>query len=112
MKSPYTEEEVSAAAERARVFRGRSEKGLEAPAFHRKTNEPRSGRKDFHHRSGCDGFYAANKAQFNVAEPQYRIAQIVVTPRKEPQIRNRKNVMDATTDAVSAAQGEDAGGRG
>src|SRR5258708_3500490 len=36
-------------------------------------------------------FYSVNKAQFNVAEPQYRIAQIVVTPRKEPQIRNRKN---------------------
>ena len=43
-------------------------------------------------------FYNANKAQFNVAEPQYRIAQIVVTPRKEPQIRNRKND-DATNDA-------------
>jgi peptidyl-prolyl cis-trans isomerase SurA len=43
-------------------------------------------------------FYNANKAQFNVAEPQYRIAQIVVTPRKEPQIRNRKND-DATTEA-------------
>ena len=27
-------------------------------------------------------FYNANRAQFNVAEPQYRIAQIVVTPRK------------------------------
>ena len=36
-------------------------------------------------------FYEANKAQFNVAEPQYHIAQIVVTPRKEQQIRNRKN---------------------
>jgi peptidyl-prolyl cis-trans isomerase SurA len=42
-------------------------------------------------------FYNGNKAQFNVAEPQYRIAQIVVTPRKEPQIRNRKND-DATND--------------
>jgi peptidyl-prolyl cis-trans isomerase SurA len=36
-------------------------------------------------------FYNTNKAQFNVAEPQYRIAQIVVTPKKEPQVRNRKN---------------------
>src|ERR1700676_1189857 len=36
-------------------------------------------------------FYAANKNQFNVAEPQYRIAKILVTPRKETQIRNRKN---------------------
>jgi peptidyl-prolyl cis-trans isomerase SurA len=43
-------------------------------------------------------FYNSNKAQFNVAEPQYRIAQIVVTPKKEPQIRNRKND-DATNEA-------------
>ena len=43
-------------------------------------------------------FYNTNRAQFNVAEPQYRIAQIVVTPRKEPQIRNRKND-DATNEA-------------
>jgi peptidyl-prolyl cis-trans isomerase SurA len=43
-------------------------------------------------------FYAANKNQFNVAEPQYRIAKILVTPRKEPQIRNRKND-DATNEA-------------
>jgi peptidyl-prolyl cis-trans isomerase SurA len=43
-------------------------------------------------------FYNQNRAQFNVAEPQYRIAQIVVTPRKDPQVRNRKND-DATTEA-------------
>jgi peptidyl-prolyl cis-trans isomerase SurA len=43
-------------------------------------------------------FYNGNKAQFNVAEPQYRLAQIVVTPHKEPQIRNRKND-DATNEA-------------
>jgi len=42
-------------------------------------------------------FYDENRAQFNVAETQYRVAQIVVTPRKDPQIRNRKND-DATTD--------------
>jgi peptidyl-prolyl cis-trans isomerase SurA len=43
-------------------------------------------------------FYNTNKAQFNVAEPQYRLAQILVTPRKEPQLRNRKND-DATNEA-------------
>src|SRR5713226_4485597 len=43
-------------------------------------------------------FYNANKAQFNVAEPQYHIAQIVITPRKEQQLRNRKND-DATNEA-------------
>jgi len=43
-------------------------------------------------------FYNANHNQFNVAEPQFRIFQIVITPRKDPQIRNRKND-DATNEA-------------
>jgi peptidyl-prolyl cis-trans isomerase SurA len=42
-------------------------------------------------------FYSQNRAQFNVAEAQYRIAQILVTPHKDPQLHNRKND-DATTD--------------
>src|ERR1700686_4260581 len=41
-------------------------------------------------------FYNTNRNQFNVAEPRYRISQIVITPRKELQVRNRKND-DATT---------------
>lgn len=36
-------------------------------------------------------FYNQNRAQFNLAEPQYHIAQIVVTPRPDPSIHNRKN---------------------
>src|SRR5579864_29139 len=43
-------------------------------------------------------FYNQNRSQFNVTEPQYRVAQIVVTPHKDPGLRNRKND-DATTDA-------------
>ncbi len=43
-------------------------------------------------------FYNQNRAQFNVTETQYRIAQIVITPHKDPGLRNRKND-DATTDA-------------
>jgi peptidyl-prolyl cis-trans isomerase SurA len=42
-------------------------------------------------------FYNQNRAQFNVTEPQYRIAQIVVTSHKDLGLRNRKND-DATTD--------------
>ena len=42
-------------------------------------------------------FYEQNRAQFNVVEPQFRVSQIVVTPRKD-QVRNRKND-DAATDA-------------
>jgi peptidyl-prolyl cis-trans isomerase SurA len=45
-------------------------------------------------------FYNSNHNQFNVAEPQYRILQIVITPRKDPQVRNRKN--DDATSEVEA----------
>src|SRR5207249_4073404 len=46
-------------------------------------------------------FYNTNRNQFNVAEPRYRISQIVITPRKELQVRNRKN-----DDATSPAEAE------
>jgi peptidyl-prolyl cis-trans isomerase SurA len=42
-------------------------------------------------------FYNQNRTQFNVTETTYRIAQIVVTPAKDAQVRNRKND-DATSD--------------
>lgn len=46
-------------------------------------------------------FYAANKAQFNVAEPRYHVAQIKVTPQKDQLVRNRKND-DSTNEAEAA----------
>ena len=36
-------------------------------------------------------FYNKNRAQFNVTEPQYHIAQIVITPHPDPTVHNRKN---------------------
>ncbi len=50
-------------------------------------------------------YYSVNRAQFNVTEPQYRIAQIVITPVKEPQIRNRMND-DAETPAAAARKAQ------
>jgi peptidyl-prolyl cis-trans isomerase SurA len=36
-------------------------------------------------------FYNANRASFNLAEPQVHMAQIVVTPAPDPNVRNLKN---------------------
>src|SRR5215471_9155970 len=36
-------------------------------------------------------FYAANQASFNLAEPQIHMAQILVTPSADPNVRNLKN---------------------
>ena len=43
-------------------------------------------------------FYEKNRAQFNVAETQFRLSQIVITPVRDPQVRNRLN-NDATSPA-------------
>ena len=50
-------------------------------------------------------FYTQHRAEFNVAEPQYRIAQIVITPIREQQIGNRLND-DATTQAEADAKAQ------
>ena len=47
-------------------------------------------------------FYNKNRAQFNVAEPQYHIAQIVVTPHPDPTIHNLKN--DKATNEADAGR--------
>ncbi len=47
-------------------------------------------------------FYNKNRAQFNVTEPQYHIAQIVVTPRPDPTVHNRKN--DKATNEADAGR--------
>ena len=48
-------------------------------------------------------FFNANRAQFNVAEESYHIAQIVVTPVREAQLTNRSGD-DATTPEAALAK--------
>ena len=50
-------------------------------------------------------FYNNNRGQFNVPETQYRIAQIIITPMKDTQLRNRLND-DATTPADAARKAQ------
>lgn len=45
-------------------------------------------------------FFERNKDRFNITETQYRLAQIVVTPTRDPQVRNRMND-DAATPAAA-----------
>jgi peptidyl-prolyl cis-trans isomerase SurA len=47
-------------------------------------------------------YYNKNHAQFNVPEPQYHIAQIIVTPHPDPTIHNRKN--DKATNEAEAGR--------
>jgi peptidyl-prolyl cis-trans isomerase SurA len=48
------------------------------------------------------GFFNANRAQFNLAEESYHIAQIVVTPVREAQVTNTTGDDAATPQAAAA----------
>jgi len=98
MKSPYTEEEFQRQLKERGLSVDDLKKGLKRQLSTDKLLNREVVAKISISDQDVTDFYNTNKAQFNVAEPQYRIAQIVVTPRKEPQIRNRKND-DATTEA-------------
>lgn len=43
-------------------------------------------------------FYNTNRAQFNLSEPHYRLAQILITPQRDPNVQNRLNDDAATPD--------------
>ncbi len=98
VKSPYTEDEFQ---------RQLKERGVTVDDFKKDIRRNLTIRKLINREvvakvsitdQDVNDFYNQNRAQFNVAESQYRVSQIVVTPRKDPQVRNRKGD-DATTDA-------------
>lgn len=98
LKSPYTEEEF----QRQLKDRGVSVNDLKQEIRRQQSIQKLLNREVVAKISITDQdvseFYNSNKAQFNVAEPTYHLAQIKVTPHKDPQIRNRKND-DATSEA-------------
>ena len=97
-KSPYTEEEFQ------RQLRDR---GLTVDDFKQEIRRGLTIQKLYNREVAAKitvtdqdiaDYFNQNRAQFNVSETQYKLAQILVTPKKDPQISNRKND-DATTDA-------------
>jgi peptidyl-prolyl cis-trans isomerase SurA len=53
--------------------------------------------------SDISAFYNSNKQAFNLAEPQFHLAQLVVTAGADPRVRNLKND-DAKTDEQAKAK--------
>ena len=97
-KSPFTEEEF----QRQLIERGMTVDDLKSDLRRELSIEKLMNREVISKITITDqdvtDYYNANKAQFDVAEKTFHLAQILVTPRKDPQVRNRKND-DATNDA-------------
>ncbi len=97
-KSPYTEEEFQ---------RQLDESGLTVDDVKRELRRQLSIQKLINREvvskitvsdQDITNYYNENRDQFNITEALYRIAQIVVTPVRDPQLRNRQS-NDATTPA-------------
>ncbi len=91
MKSPYTKEQFEARL----VERHMTADDLKTQIRHDLTINKLINKEITSHVSITDAdvanFFTANKAAFNHPEPQIRIAQILVTPNPDPNVRNLKN---------------------
>jgi peptidyl-prolyl cis-trans isomerase SurA len=100
LKSPYTEEEFQRQLKERGVSVDDVKRDLRRQlSIQKLLNREVVAKITITDQDVADAFNA-NKAQFNVVEPRYRISEIVVTPRKEQQIRNLKN--DDATNEVEA----------
>ena len=88
MKAPYTKEEF----EKQLSDRHMSLDDLKAQVRQKATVDKLIAKEITSHITITDAdvanFYNANKASFNLAEPQVHLAQIVVTPLPDPNVRN------------------------
>ena len=91
LKAPYTQEEFQKqlATKKMTVDELRAELRREL-SVQKLVNKEISSRISITDKEVSD-FYAANKASFNWAEPQVHLAQILVTPQVDPNVRNLKN---------------------
>jgi peptidyl-prolyl cis-trans isomerase SurA len=90
MKAPYTKEEF----DKQLAARHMSVDDLKAQVRQKLTVDKLIAKEITSHITITDAdvanFYNANKASFNLAEPQVHLAQIVVTPLPDPNVRNLK----------------------
>jgi peptidyl-prolyl cis-trans isomerase SurA len=91
MKAPYTKEEF----ERQLVERKMSVDDLKSQIRRQLTADKLVNKEITSHITITDAdvsnYYSANKASFNLVEPQIHMAQILVTPYADPNVRNLKN---------------------
>ena len=103
MKTPYTKEEFEKQlAERhltADELRAQLRRDLTVAKLINKEITSKISITD----ADVTNFYTANKDSFNLAEPQVHMAQILVTPDPDPNVRNLKN-SKAQTEAEAQAK--------
>ncbi len=91
IKAPYTQEEfqkqLTARKINAEEFKSQLRRDLSIQKLFNKDITSKINITD----KDVAAFYHANRASFNLAEPQVHLAQILVTPNPDPNVRNLKS---------------------
>ncbi len=91
LKSPYTQEEFQKQLDTRKMSMDELKAQLRRDLSVQKLfNKEITSRISISEKDITD-FYNANRASFNVTEPQIHMAQILVTPTPDPSVRNLKN---------------------
>ena len=98
IKAPYTQEEfqkqLTARKVSAEEFKAQLRRDLSIQKLFNKEITSKINITD----KDVAEFYNANRASFNLAEPQVHLAQILVTPNPDPNVRNLKSDKAGTED--------------
>ena len=91
IKAPYTKEEFDARMKERNITLDDFKRDLRRSLTIQKVLNKEITSKINISDSDITNYYNAHKAEFNLIEPQYHLAQILVTPQPNPEVRNLKN---------------------
>lgn len=91
IKSPYTKEEFDARLKEKKITLDDFKRDLRRSLTVEKVLNKEVTSKINVTDQDVSNYYNAHKAEFNLVEPQYHLAQIFVTTTPNPQVRNLKN---------------------
>lgn len=91
LKSPYTEEQFNQRLKEKKITLDDFKRDLRRSLTREKVlNKEITSKINISDRDISD-YYNSHRAEFNLIEPQYHLAQIFVTPTPNPQVRNLQN---------------------
>jgi peptidyl-prolyl cis-trans isomerase SurA len=91
LKSPYTEEQFNQRLKEKKITLDDFKRDLRRSITREKVlNKEITAKINISDRDISD-YYNSHRAEFNLIEPQYHLAQIFVTPTPNPQVRNLQN---------------------
>jgi peptidyl-prolyl cis-trans isomerase SurA len=104
VKSPYTQEEFDARLKEKKItledFKRDIRRSITVDKVMNKEVSSKINVTD----QDINDYFSAHKAEFNLIEPQYHLAQIFVTPVPNPQVHNQNNKAQNEADARKKIQ--------